>query len=126
MCSSETNAFFELANNELWLKMNRYIFTRISSISLGIAAYLCVPVYYTIGLFDPPDVEGYVCGLYMLGPLFVAGMSVLMLSSVGTGLGFYFYKKSRCQKNWKRSLELLAILFPAIFAIVITASIFLA
>ncbi|RPI71831.1 MAG: hypothetical protein EHM45_23000 [Desulfobacteraceae bacterium] len=77
-----------------------------------ISAVLSPLVLYLIGFYDPPDVDGYVCGLYILGPLFMTFFLVGVLGVIGLLAGIKNYRNRPGQKTLPHKVELLAHFIP--------------
>lgn len=66
--------------------------TRKIAIAANLGALLSPVVLLAAGLYDPPESDGYVCGLYMLLPLainFLVAGTLTLVGMVAGGLRFW-------------------------------------
>ena len=90
----------------------KFINARLTSIFLSSNALLCPFVLYFSGLFDPPKTDRYVCGLYILGPIFFTVILVFLLSISGIIFGIYSFKKACAPRTILRKSELFFLFIP--------------
>jgi len=76
------------------------------------AAILLPFALYLVGFYDPPDMEGYVCGLYILGPLFLTFFLIGALGLVGLAAGIKSYRSRPGPRKLRHKIELLLHAIP--------------
>jgi hypothetical protein len=77
-----------------------------------ISAFLSPFILRMIGFYDPPDTDRYVCGLYILIPLFYTFLIVSILGVVGLASGIIYYRHCPGQKTLRHKIELIAHFIP--------------
>ena len=95
----------------------KIINTRSISIFLSSTALLCPFILYYIGFYDPPETDGYVCGLYILSPIFATLISVFVLSMTGFIVGIFSFKTAKKPRSLFRKIEFAYLSLPLLLVI---------
>jgi len=102
--------------------MMKIINARSISLFLSSSALLCPFILYYSGFYRPPKTDGYVCGLYILGPIFFTVILVFLLSTAGIVFGLYSFKKVQTPRPLSRKLELIYLSIPLLLVIAYAGS----
>ncbi|VAX36633.1 hypothetical protein MNBD_UNCLBAC01-16 [hydrothermal vent metagenome] len=94
--------------------MKKFITKRKTSILFGILALVPPILLYATPIYLPKNAEGYVCGLYWLGPLTFTVILMALFSMIGVVLNVLSYCKDENKSTLKRQLEIGLLGVPSI------------